>query len=475
MLRRLRWPMPLRDMGKAFVQSLGDADFRALCKLVATRAKTLTSSKKHARKLVAKMRKRRRAPLNLKIRRRGNSVEFRHSTVLEAFCPGRSGRWLSEEDRSRNINLDLENFSFHDSPVSTMLLLRELAFAETECYSARVNFEDRHMLDVGPYLVLGLMRQHMAPFVSGGHLPLSTRRALEATDLSKYLRIQEINADTNGAIVPFKLHRRGSTQLTDRNIGGTPSTKEKTTEALVKAVISWLSENGELLTREGETALASLSNEILENAERHANPGESGDWSVAGLMEKRKLNSGIDREVMVCNFAFVSVGETISKTIGLTMDPRVRRDLAQYVQTHSKGRSSGDVLATLLATQDGMTRTAQSLSAPGGLGLMSAVDAVAGLGDELVAPDLDAVRPCLTIISGDSCIRFAGPYLKSHTSDNALRYQWLNEGQTPRDAPDKSYAHALPVAFPGTIISARFVLAGLAVEDDVEGGHEPKD
>ena len=459
------WLHSGRRFGKQLLRSLDDAAFRELCRFVRKRESKNSGSRKHAGIQVQKLHRRRDLRGRQIAVRRRQKWQMRQSILLTALCPERDRRWRVAGRTRKRLEIDLQNFSFLDNPAETTRALCRLAGAETQYENVRLNFCDEHMLDIGPYLVLGLMGQSMVPFVTGGKLPVTTRRAIEATDLTEFLDIIPLRMPGDGQrIVPFRLQRRGSVLQTDRNITANPSTKEKVTTELVQAVRVWLESSGAELTDDGEKALSSLCNEILENGERHARPGDGGDWAVAGLMERREQRGHSDPGTnadLVCNFAFVSIGLTIPETIFYTESPTVKSDLTRYCALHRSHALPDSVLATLFAAQDGMTRKRYPPATPGGLGLMSAVEAVAGLTDDAEGSH----NSSLTIISGPACIQFKGQFLNVYNASDsdARRFQWLNVSQSPREAPNRDAAFALPVDFPGTIITARFVLRGDAV------------
>lgn len=460
------WPRPLRRLGKDFLRSIDAESFALICRLVARRARKRSGSRKHARHLVQELIRRRHPYPHGRHERVVLSARFRSSALLSALCPDREQVWQDPRRRSRREEFQLTRFSFIDDPAATFSALCEFARAEARCVEARVHFDDAHMLDIGPYLVWGLMRQDMAPVLSGGRISEGVRQAVDATGLREFMRISPRRNHHDGRIAPFPLRRKHGGQLGDAaNLAFRPSSKEKVSTDLVETVDGWLHAAGVQLTSHGTQQLASLCAEILDNAERHARPEGGGEWAVAGLMERRAAVRGAvdQRETLVCNLAFVNVGLSIGETICNTEDPIVAADLDEYLAQHGCARLVGDLakarlLATVLAAQDGVSRFRQDQGARGGVGIMTAVEAVQSLGEEIG----DGLGPALTVISGRACIQFAPPYLRFAEKDS-VRLQWFNSDSRPEDPPDPTHVFNLPAAFPGTIITARFVLREEAV------------
>jgi hypothetical protein len=387
-----------------------------------------------------------------------SNAAFRQSDLLDAFCPERVNQWRQPSDRSGSLVLTLKNFSFIDYPEESLNFLRALARAETRYLRVRVDFHDEYLMDISPYLVWGLMQQTMIPVVTAGIIKRRVSAALDATELRQFLHIGTSPGSTfPDRIVPFRLRqRRGGGTSKDEDVAFNPSTVEKVGDELVDAVRSWLRAAGALLTEEGAASLYSLSGEILNNAERHGRLEGDGHWAVAGLMETRRLDSG--RRAHVCNFAFVSVGLTIADTILEARDPDIREQVERYCELHAGrfDRIGRSALATVFALQDGISRVSPPKHPRGGVGIMNALEAVIDLDPQGDPP------PALTIISGDVGVRFASPYWNPRRQD-WLRYQWFNPQQSPLHAPDRSHVFRLSTGFPGTIITARFVLGADAV------------
>lgn len=465
------WPRSLRRLRGDLLRQLDDETFAELLRRIRRRAFIHSGSFRHARERCRVLLRRRRPYGHSPIPKRMLVVQYKESALLDGLVGNRRASWVPPKRRTKVAHITLQNFSFIDNPIGTLQLICTLIEAEAECRDARVDFDDPHMLDIGPYLVWGLMQKDMAPYMTGGRISNGVRQALLATGLRAFMGISVQLDYQERRIVPFRLRqRRAAGTSTDTSVANSPSTKEKIGEELVQTVNRWLRAAGGKLTDEGKHKLYVLSAEILDNAERHSRQNGDGDWAVAGLMERRRLPARAEasgpEDVFVCNFAFVNLGMPIGDTIRRSQDPRVQSDIGNYLARHARrrgaeGERERSLLATTLALQDGISRFAQEGGARGGVGLMTAAEAVADLHDHIDG----APQAGLTIISGTCCVHFSGEYLGCLEEEH-LRYQWFNPEQSPNAPPSVRHVFPLPAPFPGTIISARFVLEDSAYSLD---------
>jgi hypothetical protein len=453
------WPCPSRSLTRAILQSLDEDTFSELRRRIRRRARRNSGSDRHAKSLVREIEKRRYSESTRVRHQRLFKAEFHESEILEALCPRRRRQWVAPRARSAQQRLRFQDFSFIDNPVGALTDLARLAQIETYCREVRVDFADVYMKDISPYLVWGMIREAMAPILVGGKINYPVRAAVEATGLAQFMRIAPMGPSLGHAIVPFPLRRRRPAYSSeDRDIAFNPSTREKLADDLVTTISTCVRRAGLELNHDGAHGVCSLVGEVLDNAERHSRDGGDGDWAVAGFVVSRQDSGSSGRLLHYCNFAFVNVGRTIAETITTASDAHVAGSLSTYSGAH--GGENADrraLLATVLALQDGMSCVSQTRGSSGGVGMMSALEAVYGLGSELARSQDQA----LVIVSGNSCVRFLPPFW-SPVVQNGLRYQWFNEEQSPNKPPANTHAFNLPHRFPGTIISARFVLAEAA-------------
>ena len=337
--------------------------------------------------------------------------------------------------------------------------LQGIALAECTARSGRLDFKDSWILDIGPYLVWGLMCEGMAPFLLGGKMDVSVQKVVEAVGIRKFMSMKAFKGlGSYKDVWAFPLRQRNP---------GTPTATpamaigfSRVADQLVDTVDEWL---GALpvsleLTVAACGQLNRIATEMLENAERHGHPGdEVGDWYVAGFMARREAgNRGRALDARYdCHVAIVNTGSTIAESILNSTDTeeKIRNDLNAYIARHySRARRSREMLATLYAMQDGVSSLPQGR---GGMGMMEMVALANELG---YTEDLEH-QPAVTIISGRSCIRFAGPY-KNYVgkSSDSKRVQPFNIEKSFESPPDGDYVFDLDFGFPGTIVALRFSL-----------------
>ena len=290
-------------------------------------------------------------------------------------------------------------------------------------------------------------------------MDVSVQKVVEAVGIRKFMSMKAFKGlGSHKDVWAFPLRQRNP---------GTPTATpamaigfSRVADQLVDTVDEWL---GALpisleLTKAARGQLNKIATEMLENAERHGRPGdEVGDWYVAGFMARREagdrrggLNAWYD-----CHVAIVNTGSTIAESIlnSTETEEKIRNDLdADIAQHHSRARRSREVLATLYAIQDGVSSLPQGR---GGMGMMEMV----ALANELGHTEDPEHQPAITIISGRSCICFAGPY-KGYVgkSSDSKRVQPFNTEKSFESPPDGDYVFDLDFGFPGTIVALRFSL-----------------
>ena len=456
------WPTPFRKIGPRLLQKLDDDEFSLLCQLVYRRTIRHNSTSDHAHKLVRRMvRKRNRlisSPYVRDHRPRMLLFKYKSNEILDSLYPARRMQWLKPAKRRKTERIGLDNFSFVDSPNRTMHTLYQIARAECQARDGYLDFHDTRILDIGPYVVLGIMSRAMAPFLLGGSMDIAVKKVIEAVDLRSFMGIRPFKSlEDDKNVWAFRIRQRHPGKLTaepERAIGFS-----LVADQLVDTVDDWLAALPRplRLTQDARGQLNKLVTEMLDNAERHGGVGdELGDWYVAGFMARRGADGegDGDRHWYDCHIAFVNLGHTIADTIQTTTHPIIRRDLDRYLSKHrARQGPSGALLASLYAMQDGVS-SIPDLAA--GMGMMEMVQ----LCNELGGTEDPEHQPAITIISGRSCIRFAGPYktFLPFTSGLKGRRQPFNRQGEFELPPDNDYVFDLDYGFPGTIVAARFSL-----------------
>ncbi|MBL8709102.1 MAG: hypothetical protein JNL25_07920 [Rhodospirillaceae bacterium] len=383
----------------------------------------------------------------------------KNSELLDTLLPDRLVAWKAANKRNRKRTvIDLVNFSFIDHPRQTIAKLRQIA--EAECFASRlyINFSDRDVLDIGPYLVLGNMLNNMAPIVNGGQISFLAQQAFAAVGLQELLGMR-FNSLTRHVtdIWPYALRQKAPNSQDAPNLAMSPARQEKVAESFGDTINEWLRqlEQPRVLTPEAYGNVVRLIGEALNNAERHSQSGSDGHWAIAGLMSRRDTleSSGVPgNSTFICRASIFSLGNTISSTISNAADEVVQRDLVNYTRRAAAGpNSTNEELATVYALQDGVS-CRPTESELGGVGMMDMADFTVDLSE-----DLGAGLSEMAILSGQSFVAFRGDYARGRRDPvSGRRLQWFNPEQRWDLPPDPNYVMRLPFRIPGTVISLRF-------------------
>lgn len=459
------WPLPFRKLTSGLLRSLSDEDFFILCKLVYKKNKKYRANDRKSRSLIRVLMRRRKGLKTIHdVKQYPNLFFFKYkeNAILDSFYPDRKRKWISPVRRTDEKHFTLDQFSFVDQPNKTLLLLQDIAISECTTLAARLDFSDAKILDIGPYIVWGLMSKGMSPYLIGGNMAIPVQKVIDAVNLRKFMQMTEFKGLADNKDVwafPLKERNPGTPTATpDRAIGFS-----KVADQLVDAINEWL---GALpkklcLTRESKPHINNIVTEMLDNAERHAGTG-SGQWYVAGFMARCDSTDADNRshEWYDCHIAFVNLGNTISEAIYRSASTQIRTDLQSYLNKHhSRGSPSRDTLAALYAMQDGISSLPEGA---GGKGMMDMVELTNQLGH---TEDVDH-QPRISIISGKSCVQFAGPYKGCffQNEESRVRVQTFNTERQFDFPPDRRYVFDLDVKFPGTIVALRFSLDHEALE-----------
>ena len=453
------WPSSHSRLSERVVKSLSEEEFFLLCHLVYRRACRRGFPKRKARELVRRLFRRRYGikpwPELVSFRPNLYFAKYKSNPVLNSLYPEREKIWRNPSARKVSDHIELRNFSFVNNPNETLAQLQKVALAEARARVAEIDFCDDRVLDVGPYMVLGLMSKDMCPFPFGGHMSIPVKKVVEAVELRSFMNIakfEDLHDITD--VYAFRLRHRHSAG-TSTAAPHAAISFSKVADELVDTVNEWL---GMLpvpfeLSSDGREKINKITTEMLENAERHGLPGGDCDWYACGFMARRDASEDGREAWYDCHIAFVNIGDSIGDVISRCPLGQIRSDLEKYVGLHAKVRQSREVLATLYAMQDGVSSLPQ---ARGGRGMMEMVEMTNALG----YTDHVAHRPAITVISGDSCIQFRGEYCSYVDTDGKAlnRLQPFNKSGRFDDPPDTAYVYDLDYRFPGTIIALRFSL-----------------
>ena len=460
------WPAGIGAITQKQIKSLSNRDFARLSKAHRERLIALGYSRRAAISAVRKLKKIRskhqREHLLLQ-QQEMLHAQYQESHLLNSFLPKRARRWISPANRKVTTSISAKNFSLLDDPKSTLKTLADIVRFEGIAKSARLNFDDERVLDVSPYLLLGLLSGRMAPFITGGKISRGTQKVLEAVGLRDFLGIEPFrNRNDRLDIWPFSLQRRHPQSDTSA-VPGESISFQKLSDRLVDAVNEWLAALPEPRTLSGEAMgqISNIATETLNNAERHSQDGGNGDWVVAGFMARRRVdedgkaypNYSLDHWYD-CHLAFVNRGRPICDAVMTTPSSDVKNQILGYQKRHkSKSGCSKETLATAFAMQDNISSKPDNA---GGKGMMTIVEVT----NELSLNGIDGKGPKITVLSGKSCVMFSGDYCGFHRlkGEGAGRTQYFNPLQDIENPPSNEHVFDLDVQFPGTVIAVRFTL-----------------
>lgn len=466
------WPMPSCEYTAENLRSLNDDDFVLLLKKLISRNKK-THNKRKARSIARDLQLKRRPSKRLAYTKNTLLARRRDCEFLDAFVPNRATKWKTKlKDRKIGTEVECRDFSFIDNPNATFQSLMKIAEAECNSVNFRINFVDDYITDVGPYIVLGLMRESMAPFVSGGKLSPRVAKVIEAIRLREILKMKSFGRVSASDVWPLPIQQRRNTgRSRSQHIAMEPTTVEFTADAIVDKVNAWfglINQNPYELSPRGASKLRGMVGEILNNAERHSHPDGDGTWMTAGFMARREINvNGASKFSHIVNLCFFNPGLPLSDTI-INGPKNIKVQIGSYQEIHSKSKLSNETLATVLALQDGISRVEQDDAdePTGGTGLMDVVEFCNEIGQKFTSGE----SPKIVLISGRAYIKFEKPYLYGcDKEDSARRIQWFNVQNDARTTPDSSHVKDLAFRFPGTLITARFTLDGSIDESERDG------
>lgn len=470
------WPIGINSLSTETLRNITDQDFDKLRIQLFKRSIKRGFDKKTANKAnreLFRLRNGRRSRNLNALSLAMSAYEFRESHILNCFFPNRSKKWLPVQKRNHMDISTLEDFSFIDAPNETMNKLADLVRMESICKAARVNFGDRQLKDVSPYLVLGLLSKEMAPYIKGGKISFSAQKVMQAIDIREFLGMRKFGAKLDEQNVwAFPLKKRHTSGTSGADVGDSISF-QLVTDELVDAVNEWLSAlpSPRQLSNSAMAKVANIANETLNNAERHSREAGDGDWYMAGFMARRKFKEnatvperdGLDAWYE-CHLAFVNLGRPISEAILTTPDSNILASIERYCNLHynskNKKKQSKSTLATAIAMQDGISSKPENA---GGKGIMEVVEVT----NQLAYDRVSSRKPKITIISGGSCIKFSEEYSGYEQSGTrgGGRIQPFNPQCDLDISPSTDHVFNLDISFPGTIVAVRFALDPNSMEE----------
>lgn len=440
-------------IGRAQIQKMTSEEIELLINRVRTATRCSIPSRSNKRNF----RRIKRIILLMKNEGKPRLFFLRKSSLLSSFCEGREKLWLPFDKRKKETTVSLKGFSFLDTPKEAIESLKSIAISEALSKKGRIDFDDDICLDLGPYVVLGLMRQDMAGIFSGGRVTGPVADAIHAVNLRGLLKIGTLAKPGDIYTNAFPLRSRRTTGMsTNNNLATSQSAEGKACQDFVSTLDDWLRvlPKPMQMKSKGREHLAHLIGEVLDNATRHSDlTNQDGQWHIAGLMQG-PFEDDEGAPLFACNLTVVSLGNTIYESLQ-TAPENIKTGILKYVQMHKSATLSEEALWNVAALQDNISRIAPTPENPvNGRGLMKALVAFFRLLFQTKNNELQSV---MTVISGKSCIMIKKPY-NDITGDEGSRILAFNQENTLENPPNSDYVTTLPIKFPGTLITIRFFL-----------------
>jgi hypothetical protein len=211
------------------------------------------------------------------------------------------------------------------------------------------------------------------------------------------------------------------------------------------------------LNSRGKNYISSLISEVIANAEEHSNRGRGKLWYTIAHYNRLPDERGGECHIVLFNF-----GDSIYESFQREETSQTfREEIGALAETHRKrgflgiggSRWNEETLWTLYALQEGVSRLRGT---PGGEdrgnGTIEMIQFFSSLATESRA---------MVVVSGSAYVLFDGTYgLRSepigHETRKIIAFNSDNSLELP---PDGRFVRSLPLAFPGTLVSMRFVLS----------------
>lgn len=430
------------------------------------------SRKKLSKKIFCQIKNGKRKIKIINISKDALLFKRKENIILNAFFPNRKKEWLNIANRKREKTkiIKIKNFNLIDEPKNTFSVLTELVKAESQNRSVEIDFLDQSCEDVTPYMIFALMKSDMAPINKGGRISPAVTSVVQAVGLDIFLGIHSvIKFHKDPVCFPFKLRiRRKTGTSTSQDVSFQPSEKEYISDKLIDTINHWFkliasqakNKSGKChqLSATGKQRVQTMVTEALDNATRHSDlTNEDGGWAIAGFMSAIKEDESSDPSFF-CTIGIVSEGASIYQSIKTCTDSNTIEQMDKYVNLH-KDKISEEILVTIFALQDGVSRIS---NVKGGVGLMEIVQFVRDMG---MLGEVNK-SSAMTLISGRTCLMIRRPYVdmiktdeeNGNPLDSTPRRLWFNEENSYRLPPDSSVVQTLDVDFPGTVIAIRFCI-----------------
>lgn len=296
-------------------------------------------------------------------------------------------------------------------------------------------------------------------FSLAGRLPIEEKckTMLIVSGIIKHLEFKEIEQETMDSY-PGEIRRL------DLISGGKSTSTYRVNHSLTSDIVATkvahyfeecLTTQGLGIKPEGKAYIGQLVGETINNCQLH-----SGDFSQFYTLGHYFSEDGAgygECQIVIFNF-----GQTIYEGLKHNaLDSSTVNDLQEITKLHTnKGlfkfnHWDEEVLWTLYALQDGVSREKSEEDPDRGTGTVKLIESFQNIGATLKGKIAE-----MSIISGSTHIYFDGKYtIKREKRNNEYRdIIAFNEKNDLEDVPDKNYVKKLNNYFPGTIICLDFYI-----------------
>ncbi len=265
-------------------------------------------------------------------------------------------------------------------------------------------------------------------------------------------KIEETNSILNAELI--KGGKNTSSMMVNTSINSAEAS-----EKILSFFNECLTTQGLELNADGFGLFADLMGEVIDNSILHS--GDFNQWFTIGHYVK-------DEEQVYgqCNIVLFNFGQTIYEGLKNTFNNRnyikdsklsaLKNNLERLTKKHNsffKPSWDEEVLWTLYALQDGVSRYLSEEFPDRGTGTVTMIDAFQQIGDTK-----DGKKPEMCIVSGSSYINFDSRYKLSPNKDGGRQTIAFNDENSLNLPPNDNYVKKIKHYFPGTIISMKFYL-----------------
>lgn len=418
-----------------------------------------------------KIEKKIRRDTRRKKKRKQSIKTYRSQDFLKFIkkTPFRKKTRLKKNSENEVIIKIPEVFSLIKNPDSCIEVYCKImnAFYKKDIDGVYFDHIDCHELEIGASTVMDVFVMNLEKhkknlgkeFALAGRLPIEEKckTMLIVSGIIKHLEFKEMEQETIESY-PGEIRRL------DLMSGGKSSSTYKVNHSLTSDIVATkvadyfeecLKTQGLGIKPEGKAYIGQLVGETINNCQLH-----SGDFSQFYTLGHyfTKDGSGFGE----CQIVIFNFGQTIYEGLkNNAVDLNTVNDLRKITKLHTEkglfnfNHWDEEVLWTLYALQDGVSREKSDEDPDRGTGTVKLIESFQNIGATLKGKIAE-----MSIISGSAHIYFDGKYtIKREKRDNEYRdIIAFNKKNDLEDVPDKNYVKKLKNYFPGTIISLDFYI-----------------